>query len=133
MFEKFKFSQSQVDKYYRSASRDFKIASASKIPEVIFKFSYDALIKLAIAVCAKNGLRVKSRQGHHVGLLNKLAEFLGEEDADAVGNRMRKERNMDLYNGGILISKKAAEEYRDWLKVIFMKTEKYLYGKQKLL
>ncbi len=129
MFEKFKFSQKQVNNYFRSAARDFKIASVSEIPEVIFKFSYDALIKVAIAVCAKNNLRVKARQGHHIELLQKIAEFLKDTDIDAIGNRMRKKRNTDLYDGGILISKKEAEGYRDWLKEIFIKTKVYLYGK----
>jgi hypothetical protein len=69
MFEKFHFSKRQIRKYYQSAIRDLKIASNSKIPEVIFRFSYDALVKLAIAVCAKNGLRVKARKGHHIELI----------------------------------------------------------------
>jgi hypothetical protein len=45
MFEKFNFSKRQIKKYYQSAIRDLKIASNSKIPEVIFRFFYDALVK----------------------------------------------------------------------------------------
>jgi len=63
MFEKFIFSDGQVEKYYKSASRDFKIANQAEETEVNFRFCYDALLKLAIAVCAKNNLRIKSRQG----------------------------------------------------------------------
>ena len=72
MFEKFSFSQKQVNKYYQSALKDFNIAQKSNVPEVSFRFGYDSLLKLAIAVCAGNNLRIKSRQGHHVELINKL-------------------------------------------------------------
>lgn len=132
MFEKFKFQQKQINIYFRSATHSFKIASDSNVPEVVFKFCYDALIKLAIAVCAKNSLRVKARPGHHIELLRKLAEFLEKEDIEAVGNEMRKKRNLDLYAGGILVSKKEAGEYKGWLKTVLEQAEEYLYGKRRL-
>jgi len=132
MFEKFNFSPRQINNYFTAALRDFKIASDSAVPEVIFKFSYDSLIKLAIAVCAKNSLRVKARVGHHIELLGKLSEFIGLEDVESIGNKMRKKRNMDLYEGGILISEKEAGEYRNWLKAVFSKAETYLLGVNKL-
>ena len=132
MFTKLKFSRRQIKNYFASASRDMKIAWASAVPEVIFKFSYDSLIKLAIAVCAGNGLRVKSRAGHHAGLLRKLSEFLNDQDIEVVGNKMRRQRNLDLYGGGILISKKEASEYREWLKNIFIKVEDNLNKNSKL-
>lgn len=133
MFEKFNFSPRQIKHYFNAALRDFKIASDSVIPEVIFKFSYDSLMKLAVATCAKNGFRVKERMGHHIELLRKLSEFIGLEDVENIGNKMRKKRNMDLYEGGILISEKEAVEYRNWLKTVFSKAETYLLGANKLL
>lgn len=133
MFEKFIFSSRQVKNYFKSAGNDLRIASESAIPEIIFKFAYDSLIKLAIAGCAKNGLRVKSRAGHHIELLQKLSEFIESKDVEKVGNQMRRKRNLDLYGGGILISEKEAAEYKDWLKVIFKKTEENIFGVKKLL
>jgi len=38
-------------------------------------------------------------------LVKKLAEFLPDTDIGVIGNRMRKKRNTDLYDGGILISR----------------------------
>ncbi len=131
MFEKFNFSARQISNYFNSASRDFRIASSSAIPEVIFVFSYDSLIKLAIAVCAKNGLRVKARTGHHIELLKKLFEFVDFKVVEIVGNKMRHKRNMDLYGGGVLISEKEARECRDWPKTVFLKAEIYLFGVNK--
>ena len=133
MFEKFAFTARQIDQYYKSASRDLKIAQTSDIPEVIFKFSYDALLKLAIAVCAKNNLRVKSRQGHHIELINKLSEIIKDEDVKIIGQEMRSKRNWDLYGGGALISKKEADEFLIWAKKIFKTADVYLYKKVKLI
>ncbi len=97
MFEKFEFSGRQVKNYYKSAMRDCQIASGSDIPEVVFKFCYDALLKLAIAVCAKNGLRIKARQGHHIELLGRMADFLKNNDIKIIGDEMRAKRNLDIY------------------------------------
>jgi len=131
-FQKFKFRPNQTEKYLQAAYRDFKISRQSNINEVQFQFSYNALIKLGIALISHLGYKVKSRSGHHIKILEKTALILDDKDIYSIGNRMRKKRNLDLYEGGILISKKEAEEYRDWLKGIFMKAEIYLYGKQRL-
>lgn len=133
MFEKFQFSERQIKNYHRSAARDFKIARDSDIPEVVFKFCYDVLIKTAIAVSAKNGLRVKARQGHHIELLRKLSECLKNPDIEAIGNEMRSKRNLDLYGGGTLITEKETGEYKAWITQVFVQAEKYLYGREKLL
>lgn len=118
MFEKFSFKKEQVKAYFNAAVRDMAIAGKTDVPEVIFKFSYDALLKLAIAFCALNGLRVKARLGHHIGLIGKLSEFLNDKKIEIIGNEMRMKRNIDLYSGGTLISKKEADEYHSWVKGI---------------
>ena len=133
MFERFSFAPKQIERYYKSAQRDFNIAQTSDIPEVAFKFSYDAILKLAIAVCAKNNSRVKSRQGHHTELINKLSEILRNEDIRVIGQEMRAKRNWDLYGGGALISKKEADEFLIWTKKIFKTADIYLYKKVKLI
>lgn len=133
MFEKFSFSTQQTEKYYRSALRDLKIAAETKVAEVAFRFSYDALLKLAIAACAKNNLRVKSRQGHHIELINKLSEILEDSDIKIIGQEMRSKRNWDLYGGGASVSEKEAEEFLKWARKIFTKAENFLFKKEKLL
>jgi len=133
MFEKFVFSSEQVEKYYQSALRDFKISSRAEECEVNFRFCYDALLKLAIAVCAKNNLRIKSRQGHHVKLIDELAEILKNDDIKIIGQEMRAKRNWDLYGGGIIISKKEAGEYLKWTANIFKQADDYLHKHSRLL
>lgn len=132
MFEKFTFSDRQIKNYKNSALKDIKIASASNVPEVVFKFCYDALIKLSIAICAKNNLKIKSRQGHHIELLKKLSQILENKDINIIGNEMRSKRNFDLYCGGILISEKEAKEYLKWLKIIFRQIDDYLSETKKM-
>ena len=89
MFVSHEFKENQIKKYLASAARDFIIARDSAVPEIIFQFSYNALIKLAVAVCAKNGLRVKSRAGHHIALLEKLAQFLADRKIFKAGDERR--------------------------------------------
>lgn len=129
MFEKFSFSEKQIRGYHKSAVRDFSIASNSDIEEVIFRFCYDSLLKLAITVCAVNGLRVKARQGHHIELIEKLSEFLENKDIEVIVNAMRGKRNWDLYSGGVLISEKEVKEYIIFAKSIFKKADEYLHKK----
>lgn len=131
-FQKFKFKRNQTEKYLQAALRDLKISRKSNIAEVQFQFTYNALIKLGIALISHLGYKVKSRSGHHIKILEKTALILNDKDIYSIGNRMRKKRNVDLYDGGILISKKEAEGYRNWLKEIFIKAEVYLYDKQRI-
>lgn len=133
MFEKFKFTERQVENYYKSARKDYRIAFGSDIPEVMFKFCYDALLKLAIAVCAGNGLRVKARRGHHVELLKKMSGFLQNREIEILGDEMRAKRNLDIYGGGAVISEKEADEYLKWMKGLIVETENYLSKNPELL
>jgi len=133
MFEKFRFSRKQIEKYYKSAGRDLRIATEADVPEVRFRFCYDALLKLAMVVCAENGLRVKSRRGHYVELIRKLAFFLKDSEIEILADEMRSKRNWDLYGDGIIISQKEAKEYLDWTKKVFLKAEAFIHRKQSRL
>ncbi|MGA2799279.1 MAG: hypothetical protein ABSE63_16990 [Thermoguttaceae bacterium] len=118
-FQKFNFSKEQVRKHLQSAERDWKIARSSDMADVVFKFSYDALLKLAVYVAACSGLRVRSITGHHRKLLEKLSELIQDEDAFYIANEMRQKRNSDLYQGGALITDKDAESYLSFVSSVF--------------
>ena len=130
MFEKFHFTQKQIDQYLAAALRDKKIAVDSATPEVIFHFCYNCLIKLGMAVCAENGLRVKSRQGHHLELIKKLAECLGDNDIQTIMDKMRQKRNWDLYGGGTVITGTEAKEYLARTEEIVALGKKYFLQKR---
>lgn len=129
MFERFTFTKKQIDNYYRASLRDFKIAAESDIPEVSFRFCYDCLLKLAIAVCADNGLRVKARQGHHIELIQKLSFYFDDPEIAVMANDMRAKRNWDLYGGGVLLSEKEVKDYITWTKQIIEKSKQYFNKK----
>lgn len=131
-FEKRKFESKTIKKYFDSAERDFKIAKEGDHSEVIFKFSYDCLIKIGITLIAFHGYRIKSRQGHHIKILEKLSEILDNKNIEIMGNAMRKKRNLDLYDGGIMIAEKEAKEYLSFVKTVINEAEKFLKSQKSL-
>lgn len=120
-FQKLAFKEEQIGQFLKSALHDLKIAEESDISDVIFKFSYDALIKLGIALIAKKGYKVRSMAGHHVKILEKLSQLLKDEDILVLGNKMRQERNVNLYDGGFFVGEKDSLEYLKFVKSTFKK------------
>lgn len=128
-FQKFKFTQAQVDQYLRNARRDLKIAREDPHLEVRFTYSYQALIKMALALVAKEGYKVRSLPGHHIKLLMKASELLKDPDVLAVGDAMRTRRNDDFYGEGILITEKEAADYLEFVRGVLDKAERIIQNK----
>ena len=125
-FQKIKFTPKQLDRYGLSARRDLEIAQKDIFTEVRFAYCYQALIKLGITILAKKGqVKVRSVPGHHIKILLKLSEILGDEDIFTIGNAMRMKRNQDMYSGGEFISKKETEDYLRFVEGIFKKASKF--------
>lgn len=120
-FKKLSFEEKQVEQFLLSAKHDLGIAESSEISDVIFKFSYDALIKLGIAFIAKKGYKVRSSAGHHIKILEKLSQLLEDKDIIILGNKMRQERNTNLYDGGFFTGDKDSFEYLKFVKNTFHK------------
>lgn len=121
-FQKMKFGQKQIDRYFASARRDLNIAKGSDFPEAKFKFAYDALIKLGIALIARQGFKVRSQPGHHVKIIEKMSELLRDENVAVIGNKMRQDRNKDFYEGGIFVSEKESGEYVEFVEKVYSKS-----------
>ena len=120
-FQKLAFEEKQIEQFLVSAKHDLEIAESTEISDVIFKFSYDALIKLGIALIAKKGYKVRSKAGHHIKILEKLSQLLNDEDIIVLGNKMRQERNINLYDGGTFVGEKDSLEYLEFAKSAFKK------------
>ena len=120
-FQKLTFQEKQIDQFLLSARHDLKIAEESDVPDVVFKFGYDALIKLGIALIAKKGYKVRNTPGHHIKILEKLSQLLKDEDIVVLGNKMRQERNVNLYDGGFFVGEKDSLEYLEFVKSTFKK------------
>ena len=131
-FQKKKFEPKTIHRYFRNALNDYRIASRNKEPEVIFVFSYSALVKIGVTLIAFYGYRVKSRQGHHIKIIEKLSQILNDESVGIIGDKMRKKRNLDLYECGIIISSKEAKEYLHFVRDALGKAEKYLKSQNSL-
>jgi histidyl-tRNA synthetase len=123
-FQKLKFEGSQVKRFFIAARKDLKIASESNQPEVIFKFSYDALIKLGITLIALKGYRVRSIVGHHVKMIEKVSQILKNKNIAVYSNQMRKIRNLDFYDGGFLITEKQAKDFLRFVENVFKQAGK---------
>lgn len=124
-FQKFNFQEKQISNYFKSAEKNLKIAENIKTPEVIFRFSYDALIKIGITLIAHNGYKMKARLGHHIKILEALGSILKDKEIETIGNIIRKQRNVDIYGEGTIISKKQSEEYLEFVQKVFKKAKKY--------
>jgi len=131
-FQRKKFEDKTISRYLRNSIKDLNIAVRSREPEVIFNFSYSSLIKSGIVLIASFGYRIKSRTGHHVKILEKLSEILNDKDIEIIGDKMRKKRNLDLYEGGIIIDSKEAKNYLNFVKRIIKKAEEYLENQKSL-
>lgn len=129
-FIRHQFKLSQLKAYFTSAKKDLKIAFDIENPDVRFRFAYDALIKLAITISAYKNLRVKSRAGHHIELIEKLARILGDKKIIRHGNEMRIKRNKNIYDGGVFVSQKEADYYVGLVREIFVLAEEYIDRKK---
>jgi hypothetical protein len=127
MFEKFNFSHDQINRYYQAAAKDLRLAASAGAPELVFYVCYNIIVKIAMAVCAKNNLRVKSRTGHHIELISRLEEFLKDQKIEDVAGKMRIKRNRDLYDGGVIISDKEADFYLSFCKKLVQRADSYLF------
>jgi len=118
-FQRFRFKPSQIEQLFSSAKRDLEIAGGSKIPDVTFKFSYDALIKIGLAVIAQKGYRAKSTAGHHLKIIETLSDILSLKEVEIFGNKMRQDRNLNLYDGRFIVGEKEATECLNFTKKVF--------------
>ena len=120
-FTDFSFTPEQVQKNLQNAKRDLGIAREDTILDVKFTYAYTALIKSGIALLSHHKLKVRSIPGHHIKLIEKLTEILGDQAISDLGNAMRQKRNVDLYAGGTDITAKECAEYLDFVEGVFLK------------
>lgn len=118
-FQKFKFEDSQKERLLESARHDLGKARKFDDPDVMFKFSYDALIKFGIFLIAKEGYRVKSIRGHHIKIIEKISRILKNPEIYDTANKIRIKRNADLYDGRIIVSEKDSKEILEFVEKIF--------------
>lgn len=119
-FRRIKFSPEEIERYLLNARRDLEIAQRDKFAEVKFTYAYQSVIKSGIALIAAVGsVKIRSVPGHHVKIIEKMSEVLGDDEILVFANQMRMKRNVDLYSGGTLISKTDAQAYIEFAEVVW--------------
>lgn len=110
-FSQHTFSKAQVEKNLGNAVKDLNIAKKDDILDVKFNYAYSALLKAGIALLSQQQIKIKSTPGHHIKIIEILAELLKDDSIADIGDAMRSKRNLDMYSGGIDITEKECEEY----------------------
>jgi hypothetical protein len=125
-FTKFNFSSAQIRKNLDNALKDLSIAKRDKILEVKFIYTYTALLKAGIALLSMHKIKIRSIPGHHIKLIDTLAQMLEDEAIADIGHAMRMKRNQDLYAGGIAVTNKECLEYLNFVERVVESVRKMI-------
>lgn len=125
-FTKFKFTEEQITKNLQNALRDLNIAKTDTILDVKFNYAYTALLKGGITLLSFHQRKVKSVRGHHIKIIEKLAQILEDEGISDIGNLMRSKRNLDVYDGGIEVTEKECTEYVNFVEGVLNRVNKMI-------
>jgi uncharacterized protein (UPF0332 family) len=116
----------QIDRFLASA--DKKLASARKIlafdEEACLQQAYEAMLKASLGFMFSHGFRAKSQPGHHVAIIEFVRARIDKKHAAllTILDRLRRKRNLALYDDTGFVSEHDAEEAldaaRDYLGVI---------------
>lgn len=125
-FIKFSFSPEQIKNNFKNALKDLYIAKKDQILDVKFNYAYTAFIKLGIALLSHYHIKIRSIPGHHVKIIEKIAEILKDEAIIDMGNLMRSKRNLDLYAGGVEVTEKECAQYIRFAEEVMLNVKKII-------
>ena len=118
-FQQFHYTEAQIAQFFANAQKDFRLATEVGEPNIATRLYYDAVIKIGIAHIARSGYKIRSIQGHHIKILEALENITQLEDECAYMNRVRRDRNKDLYEGGVSFTQSHAENLGRVVSKIF--------------
>jgi len=127
-FNKFKFTEEQINKNLKNALKDLNIAKKDKILEVKFSYVYSALIKGGLALLSFYQVKIKSIPGHYFKTIEKIAQILKDDSIMTMGNIMRSKRNLDFYAGGVEVTKKECDDFIEFTEKVLAKIKNIIYG-----
>jgi hypothetical protein len=116
----------QIDRFLARA--DKKLISARKIPafdeEACLQQAYEAMLKASLGFMFSHGVRARSQPGHHIAIIEFVRARIENRHAGLmiVFDRLRRKRNMALYDDTGFVSRHdaegAVEAAREYLVVI---------------
>lgn len=116
----------QIDRFLQSAEK--KLVSARKIlafdEEACLQQAYEAMLKASLGFMFSHGFRARSQPGHHIAIITFVQARIDKKNAGLVTvfDRLRRKRNMALYDDTGFVSHREAEQAlnaaRDYLGLI---------------
>ena len=104
----------QIERFLASADR--KLASAHKIlafdEEACLQQAYEAMLKASLGFMFSHGFRARSQPGHHIAIIEFVRARIDAKHAGLLTlfDRLRRKRNMALYDDTGFVSHHEAEE-----------------------
>jgi uncharacterized protein (UPF0332 family) len=116
----------QIDRFMASARK--KLAVTRKLlaldEEACLQQAYEAMLKASLAFMFSHGVRPRSQPGHHIAIIEFVRAHLDRKHTGllATFDRLRRKRNLALYDDSGFVSGADAEEAieaaRRYLEVI---------------
>jgi hypothetical protein len=109
-----KVEWAQIDRFLASAEK--KLASAHKIlafdEEACLQQAYEAMLKASLGFMFSHGFRARSQPGHHIAIIEFVRARIDKKHANLLTlfDRLRRKRNMALYDDSGFVSYHDAEE-----------------------
>lgn len=109
-----KVDWAQIERFLQSAER--KRACAHRIlafdEEACLQQAYEAMLKAALGFMFSHGLRARSQPGHHIAIIEFVRSRIDKKHAGllTVFDRLRRKRNMALYDDTGFVSRHDAEQ-----------------------
>ncbi len=104
----------QIERFLKSAEK--KLALAHKIlaldEEASLQLAYEAMLKASLGFMFSHGFRARSQPGHHIAIIEFVRARLEKKHAGLllVFDRLRRKRNLALYDDTGFVSRYEAEE-----------------------
>ena len=104
----------QIERFLASADR--KLASAHKIlafdEEACLQQAYEAMLRASLGFMFSHGFRARSQPGHHIAVIEFVRARIDAKHAGLLTmfDRLRRKRNMALYDDTGFVSHHEAEE-----------------------
>jgi len=121
-FRKYPVNFKEIERYLFKAKND--IVVAKKILEISeeasYKTTYDVMMKITLALIMSYGIRPRTKQGHHITMVNFAKKILGKENQMLIKkyDKMRQKRHLLVYEARWISHKEAKE--------VIVLAEKYL-------
>ncbi len=104
----------QIERFLQSAEK--KLASARKIlafdEEACLQQAYEAMLKPSLGFMFSHASRVRSQPGHHIAIIEFVRIHIDKKNTGllAVFDRLRRKRNLALYDDTGFVSHQDAEQ-----------------------